>query len=229
MATISIVANSISADEGSSAGFTIAASNYNRGNYYEFVSYIISGVSTQDLLINTLYDGVILSASSPSRYLSIPIYNDRKTEGIEILTVTIGNESASILINDTSKNSPTYSLVAKSSSVNEGTTATFTLTTTDVTSGSSVPYTLSGISAADVLGGSLSGNAVVNSSGVATISVALLNDLLTEGAETLQVTAGGASASTVVNDTSITLVGTVIGPNTGGSGFGVGSGVGGGG
>jgi subtilase family serine protease len=75
--------------------------------------------------------------------------------------------------------SPSYSLSASSASVNEGSSATFTLTTTNVASGTSVPYTLSGISSADVSAGSLSGNAVVNSSGIATISVALLSDLLT--------------------------------------------------
>ena len=98
--------------------------------------------------------------------------------------------------------SPTFTMFASATSVNEGGVATFTLRTTNVAAGSSIPYTLSGISAADVFGGSLSGNAVVNSSGVATISVALLNDLLTEGAETLKVTAGSATASIVVNDTS---------------------------
>ncbi len=65
------------------------------------------------------------------------------------------------------------------------------------------------------MGGALSANAVVNPGGVATISVSLMNDLLTEGAEVLQVTAGGASVSTVVNDTSIKLVGTIE-SNTGG-------------
>ena len=126
--------------------------------------------------------------------------------------------------------SPTYSMFANATSVNEGGVATFTLRTSNVAAGSSIPYTLSGISAADVLGDSLRGNAVVNSSGVATISVALLNDLLTEGRETLRVTAGSATASMNVNDTSIPIVGTVTGPNTGGSGFGVGGGgVGGGG
>ncbi len=96
----------------------------------------------------------------------------------------------------------TYALSAGSSSYNEGSTATFALTTTNVASGTSVPYTLSGISTEDVLGNLLSGNAVVNSSGVATISVTLLSDLLTEGAETLTVAAGGTSVSTLVNDTS---------------------------
>ena len=78
--------------------------------------------------------------------------------------------------------------------------------TTNVTTGTSVAYTLSGIIGADVSSGSLSGNAVVNSSGVATISVTLLNDLLTEGAETLTVTAQGKSASMTVNDTSTAAV-----------------------
>ena len=78
--------------------------------------------------------------------------------------------------------------------------------------------------AADVFGGALSGNAVVDSSGLATISVALLNDLLTEGAETLMVTVGGAKASIVVNDTSIKLVG--VGSEGGDPGGGGGGGVG---
>lgn len=99
----------------------------------------------------------------------------------------------------------TYALLVKGSSTDEGSIATFTLTTKNVASGTAVPYTISGVSAADILG-SLSGTAVVNTSGVATISVTLVNDNLTEGAETLTVTAGGASASTTVNDTSKTVV-----------------------
>jgi len=102
----------------------------------------------------------------------------------------------------------TYGLSTNGASVNEGSTVIFTLTTTKVTSGASVAYTLSGISSADILGGSLSGNAVVNSSGVATISVTLLNDNLTEGPETL----------IRINDTSITLVGVGGGFDSGNGG-----------
>lgn len=99
---------------------------------------------------------------------------------------------------------PTYRLVSNQSSINEGSTAGFTLTTTNLANGTSVPYTLTGISSADVSGGALSGNAVINSSGLATISVAIINDNLTEGMETVTVTAGGVTASTVINDTSTT-------------------------
>jgi TRAP-type C4-dicarboxylate transport system permease large subunit len=92
-------------------------------------------------------------------------------------------------------------LTVSNSSVNEGATATFTLSTTNLASGTSVPYTLSGagITANDVLGGSLSGTAVVNSNGIATISVGIANDSEIEDAETLTITAGGATKSILIN------------------------------
>ena len=100
------------------------------------------------------------------------------------------------------ENTPTYRISGTSNFVNEGSLLTFTLTTTNLSAGSVVPYTLSGISNADISGGLLSGSAIVNASGVATISISLLNDALTEGQETLTITAGGTTASTTIYDTS---------------------------
>jgi len=48
----------------------------------------------------------------------------------------------------------------------------------------------------------LSGSVIAGANGQTNISVGLLNDLLTEGTETLTVTAGNATASVQVNDTS---------------------------
>ncbi len=110
-----------------------------------------------------------------------------------------------VVLSELVERPPVYSVLNTSTSADEGSTATFTLTTKNVTAGTAVPYTISGVSAADI-SGSLSGTAVVNASGVGTIAVTLVNDNLTEGAETLTVTAGGASASTTVNDTSNTPV-----------------------
>lgn len=100
---------------------------------------------------------------------------------------------------------PTYALAAGAESVDEGATATFTLTTTNVAEGTEVAYTISGVDAADVTGGSLTGTATVGADGTATISVALASDTTTEGAETLTVAIDGqsASATTTVNDTSL--------------------------
>jgi hypothetical protein len=198
-ATYSLGASSSSVNEGSSATFTLTTTNVSSGTS---VPYTLSGVSAADISGGSLSGNAVVNSSGIA-IISVTLLNDLLTEGAETLTITAGSATASTFINDTSPRvTATYSLSSSSSSVNEGSSATFTLTTTSLASGTSVPYTLSGISAADVSGGSLSGNAVINLSGVATISVTLLNDSLTEGAETLTVTAGSANASTAINDTS---------------------------
>lgn len=197
-----IYAGNASYNEGQTAEFVFSAKNVSA---FTSLTYAISGVSSSDIGSGTL-SGTIQFSSGPYGYtFYLPLANDGLTEGDETLTVSIGGVSASAVIKDTSKAAavPTYSLVASNASINEGSTANFTLTTTNVASGASVPYTITGISAADVPGGVLSGNAVVNSSGVATISVLLNNDGLTEGLETFTVIAGGATATTTVIDTSI--------------------------
>jgi len=97
---------------------------------------------------------------------------------------------------------PTYAL-SGAASADEGSTATFTLTTTNVAEGTEVAYTLSGVDAADV--DALTGTATVGADGTATISVAVTADQATEGEETLTVTLDGmnTSASTTINDTSV--------------------------
>jgi uncharacterized delta-60 repeat protein len=155
---------------------------------------------------------ITFAAGSSTATLVVDPTPDSLVEGAETVVVTVlagtgytlGTAAVATGLIVDAIQSPTYAISAGSTSVNEGSTATFMLTTTNVASGTAVPYTLSGVSAADITGGLLSGTATLNSSGTATISVPIAADLLTEGAETLSVTAGGASASTTVNDTSIT-------------------------
>ena len=191
----SLSSSSSSVDEGGTVSIKIATRDLASGTS---IPYKISGVSAADVEGNL--SGISVFDASGFATVELTLSNDVFMEGDETLTFEAGGASITILVNDTSK-SATYSLTNNWDSVDEGSTASFTLTTKYLAAGTAVPYTLSGVSAADVLGG-LSGTAVVNSSGVATISVTLLNDNLTEGNETLTVTAGGASASTTVNDTS---------------------------
>lgn len=90
----------------------------------------------------------------------------------------------------------------RSNDVDEGGSAVFTLLTKNIPAGTSIAYVLSGIAAADIVGVNLTGSTVVNSIGKATITVPISADSLTEGLETLTITAGGATASTVIIDTS---------------------------
>jgi hypothetical protein len=97
---------------------------------------------------------------------------------------------------------PTYQLTSSVTSVNEGASVSFNLSTTNVVSGTSVPYTISGVSSTDIVGGKLPGTATIGSDGRATISVSIAADNLTEGNETLTITAGESSAAVMIIDVS---------------------------
>lgn len=99
---------------------------------------------------------------------------------------------------------PTYDLSADAASVNEGNAVTFTLETTHVAAGTSYAYTLSGVQASDVVGGTLSGTAVVGADGKAVVTVELVADATTEGNETMTMHVAGQAESVTVVDSSVT-------------------------
>ena len=200
----SITSGGTSVNEGSTAYFTISTQNLASGST---ITYSLNGISFQDIQGYTLkadgtISGTTVIGSNGISTIAIPISADNLTEGAESLSLSLQGKSASILINDTSKSVATYSLSANSTSVNEGATATFILTTTNVAAGTSISYTISGITAADLALGSLSGISTVATNGQASITINLANDNLTEGTETLTVLAQGQTATTLVNDTS---------------------------
>ena len=195
--TYLLASDALSFNEGSTATFTLTTTNVAAGSS---VPYTLSGVSAADVTGGALIGTATVSASGTATIL-VPIAADSLTEGPETLTVTAQGKSASVTLNDTSKSAPTYVLSTASASVDEGSIATFSLVTTNVAAGTSINYTITGLSSADVTGG-LSGTATVDTSGLATILVPVAADFTTEGAETLTVTAQGKSASITVNDTS---------------------------
>jgi Ca2+-binding RTX toxin-like protein len=103
----------------------------------------------------------------------------------------------------TFKTNPTYTLTATNTSFDEGATAVFNLVTTQVTAGTTITYSISGVTSADLTSGLLTGTVVVGSDGKAIINLGIQADNLTEGAETLTVTISGASASAIIKDTSL--------------------------
>ena len=204
-ATYALAAGATSADEGTTATFTLSTTNVAAGTK---VPYTLTGVQAADVVGGLLTGEATVDAAGKAT-ISVALAADTLTEGAETLTVTLDGKAvtASTTVNDTSLTpvGPTYALAAGATSADEGTTATFTLTTTNVAAGTKVPYTLTGVQAADVVGGLLTGEATVDAAGKATITVALAADATTEGAETLTVTLDGkaVSASTTVNDTSL--------------------------
>lgn len=102
----------------------------------------------------------------------------------------------------------TVAIVPAAPSVNEGSAAVFNVNTQNVPNGTVYTFQITGVSAADVTGGALSGTVTINNN-IGTIAIGLAADNLTEGAESLMVTLGNTglanapTASVTVNDTSL--------------------------
>ena len=98
---------------------------------------------------------------------------------------------------------PTFSLSSSAGTVNEGASVNFTLTTTGISNGTVIPYTLSGanVTTSDSANNILTGNFVIsNGSGI--VSFNANADVTLEGTETIQMTAAGKTANVTINDTS---------------------------
>ena len=110
---------------------------------------------------------------------------------------------------------PVYNVSASSSSINEGTTVTYTITTQYILDGTVLYWTTSGTTvAADFTDGLTSGS-VTMTNNTATVTRTLVSDITTEGAETIVFelrtgsTSGTIVASTpsgTVNDTSVLTI-----------------------
>ncbi len=167
-------------------------------------------IKTTDPLGNIYLGADILSPDIYSDSITFSSY-DYSTYYVEINNALFGNFNYAATLNylgpvgdgGTVVLVPSYALTRSASTVSEGQTATFTLATTNVSSGTSISYTISGIDAADIADGQLSGSVVVGVDGLATISVPLAADSLTEGIESLVLTIMGQAESIQIADVSL--------------------------
>ena len=109
----------------------------------------------------------------------------------------------------------TYLITTTATNINEGSILTTSVATTNVASGTTLYYSLSGtaITTADFSSGALTGSGAVGTDGKLSISHTIANDLTTEGIEILNIklfsdssrsTQVGSTASVSITDTSIT-------------------------
>jgi subtilisin family serine protease/plastocyanin len=217
----SFTANLSDVNEGGTVTFTVNTSNVINGTT---IGYTVSGISASDLSSGSMTGNITINSNTGS--VSFTLDNDVTTEGSETLTVTLdatdsagtstGGLSDSVTVNDTSQTpGPSYdSLTSSASSINEGDTVTFTVSTSNVINGTTIGYTVSGISASDLSSGSLTGDITINSN-TGSVSFTLDNDVTTEGNETLTLTlAATDSASTATGslNRSVTIIDTSQAP-----------------
>jgi Ca2+-binding RTX toxin-like protein len=200
-------ANAAAADEGSSVLFTLTTANVAAGSTF---TYTLGGVNASDVVGGSL-SGVATVGNDGKAIIQVNLAADATTDGAKTLTVAVAGQTAAVAVNDTSlapvvQPPATYALAANAASVDEGTSVLFTLTTANVAAGSAFTYTLGGVNASDVVGGSLTGVATVGSDGKAVIQVNLAADGVTDGAKTLTVSVAGQTAGVAVSDTSLAPV-----------------------
>lgn len=176
VSTFSITPSATTVNEGDTVTFTINTSDFS-GTLYWTVS--TSSVTDADFSSpsNAVTSGGSVLIFENTGSVDLTLNEDSLTEGSEyfrlILRVnsTIGTQvaqSSLITVNDTSL-TKTYDLTGPAS-VNEGSTLTIVLNTTNVPDGTTVDYTITGITSDDLSSGNLTGSFTVNSN---TASVAL--------------------------------------------------------
>ena len=196
--TYTMTASAGVVNEGSSVIITLSTTNVADSTS---IPYTITGISSGDLVGGSLTGTFIVGTRDT---ITLEFAEDSVTEGNETATISLDNGEAnvSVLVNDSSVATPTYSLTSDVSDVDEGGTVVITLATTNVVTGTNLPYTVTGINAADLSSGSLTGVFVVGTTN--TVTLELANDLTTEGEETITLALdnGLADVEVTVNDTS---------------------------
>jgi subtilisin family serine protease/plastocyanin len=200
--TFALSADQTSINEGDTVIITLTTTNVTDGTIYP---YTVTGIDASDLDAGSITGNFTVSANSDS--ITFTLSEDLTSEGTETLSLALDNGLADIdiTINDTSLTpAATYDLSSDVASVNEGGTVTFTLDTTNVANGTSVGYTITGMTPDDFTGGQLLTGSFTIQSDTATHAITLAEDLITEGSETLTLSLdnGADAISITVNDTS---------------------------
>ena len=225
--TYSVSPNTSTVNEGSGVTWTVTTANVSNGT----VLYWTNGGTTVagDFSENVNSGSVTINSNTGA--FALNLVNDATTEGSETIVISIRTGStsgpvvataATVTVNDTSL-TPTYSVSPTTTSVNEGSSVTFNVSTANVGNGTTLYWTNAGTTVAgDFSDSANSGSFTINTNS-GSVTKTLNNDVTTEGSETIifQVRTGStggpvvATAATVtVNDTSLSPTYSVSGsPN----------------
>ena len=200
--TYNLTSNLSNVNEGDTFRITLTTGNVDPG---ATLDYTVTGVTAADLTTGSLTGSFVVGTTD---YFDFTLAEDTTTEGVESFNIQLNNglATAQVQIADTSQAAAvsSYSLGRSVAAVNEGGTFTITLTTENVANGTSLPYTITGVTSSDINGASLTGDFIVGSQ--ETVNVTVSSDLTTEGSEIFQLALdnGEATVGVTINDTSIT-------------------------
>jgi hypothetical protein len=207
-----IIPSVLYVNEGSSVTFNITTNNPD-GTYYYTNSGTTSGTDFSDGLNSGSF-----TISGGVGSITKTLLNDLTTEGVETIVIqlrtvstsgTIVATSVAVSVVDTSL-AYTYSIALSPSytSINEGDTVTFIFTTT--APNGTYYYTNSGTTSGADFSDSLNSGSFTITSGTGTVTKTLLNDVTTEGSETIiiQMRTGSTSGPIVATAATVTVADT---------------------
>ena len=229
-ATYTVGQNATTVNEGGVVNITVATTNVADGTT---LYYTLSGTATADDFVGGTMAGSF-TVSSNSGDFNVNVVGDIITDDGETFTASIRTDSTSGTIVGTSSQvtitdvSQSEAISQTATTVDEGGTVVFTLSTAGYPTGQTFYWTTEitggGITASDFNDGSLSGTITTNSVGQADINRTLVSDRISEGVEKFKIqirtgSTGGpiilTSNEVAINDTSVS-----IGANANGKTFG---------
>jgi len=174
------------------------------------LTYSLSGLEEADLGIARV--GSITVDSDGIATIVIPTVKDSVLEDAKTLMVTVRNgdltASVDVIVKDASK----FSLFPDRATVDEGSTLSVLVGSSNVAAGTEVSYSITGISPFDVSGVKLTGSVKLYANGEALIKIPVAADGITEGLETLSLTLAGQVLAVAINDTSRAISADAIPP-----------------
>jgi ligand-binding SRPBCC domain-containing protein len=212
--TYSITESATTVNEGQTVSFAVTTTNVGSGTtlYYN----IIGNTSNADFLDGSLSGSFVVTngSGSFSKTLATDSLYNEFTEGFKV-NISTGSTTGAIVgtsntIFVTNLGEPSYTISASTSTVNEGGSVNFTVNTVNVGDGTTLYYSTGGsMEAADFSNNSLTGSfSIVGTgatTGIATVTRTLANDILTEGNETFTFVVRTDSISGPVVATSPTI------------------------
>lgn len=201
-AVYSLSSNVSSVSEGGSVQFDLSTYKISDGTvfYYDVVS--LTGSVTANDFSSSASGNFNVTANSGNVILTLA--NDKTTEGTESFKLQVRTDNASgnivatsnVIVIDVSLD-PTYALSSNVSSVPEGSNVLVTLTTTGVDQGTTIPYTISGVTTDDFdpALSSLTGNFTADSNGSDTLELSVAADANSSENESIIVTLGATDSA----------------------------------
>jgi len=192
LASYKLTPSASSVDEGLPAIFNLQTTNLPVGTN---ITYTLSGVNSSDIISGQL-SGTVTIGNNGQASISIPTAVHAVNQGNKNLTLKVSDASASIVLIDKAPKDVTYLLTSTSPVANFGSNAVFLLSTTNLPTGTTVPYAITGsVSSSDLAGGKFTGTTTVGENGVGTISITTLPHVSFQGNKSITVSVNTSSAS----------------------------------